>query len=138
MYHYYDNSCDFTGHDGCLIDFKRRVNYSRPIAFIRDCYSVHRSAQIKQVAALGIELHLVPLGATGFPQPLNRPVFPVLKLSAWKAFHDQCMKDPGMRCITRDAVEDLVHAWDSMPDSRIEVAWKYIMRMMKLQRVNSH
>jgi hypothetical protein len=77
------------------------------IAFIRDCYFVHRSAQIKQVAALGTELHLVPLGATGLSQPLNRPAFSVVRASAKRAFHDECMKDPGMRRMTRDAVEEM-------------------------------
>jgi hypothetical protein len=85
---------------------------------------VHCSAQIKQLAALGIELHLVPLGASGLPQPLNKPVFSVVKASAKKAFHDECMKDPRMM---GDAVEDLVAAWDCMPDSVTGVAWEYIM-----------
>jgi hypothetical protein len=98
------------------------------IAFIRDCYSVHCSAQIKQLAALGIELHLVPLGASGLPQPLNRPVFSVVKASAKKVFHDECMKDPRMRRMTRDGVENLFAAWDCMPDAVTQVAWEYIMK----------
>jgi hypothetical protein len=85
------------------------------IAFIRDCYSVHCSAPITQVAALGIELHLVPLGATGLPQPLNRPAFSVVKASATKAFHDECMKDARMVRMTRDAVDNSVAVWDCTP-----------------------
>jgi hypothetical protein len=94
------------------------------IPFIRDCYFVHRSAQIKQVAALGIEQHLLPLGATGLSRPLNRPGFSVVRARAKKAFHDECMKDPGMGRMTRDAVEDLVTTWDCIPLSSSRVHGK--------------
>jgi hypothetical protein len=50
------------------------------------------------------------------------PAFSVVKASAKKEFQDECMKDPRMRRMTRDAVEDLVAAWDCMPDSVNEVA----------------
>jgi hypothetical protein len=95
-----------------------------PIAFILDCYSVHRSQHSKDVAAeLGIDLYFVPPGATDLLQPLDRTVYAVLKAAAKKLFHDRCMKHARLRRTKRDAVEDLIAAWERMPDYVIEEAW---------------
>jgi hypothetical protein len=95
-----------------------------PIDFILDGYSVHHSARTKAVAEqLGIDLYFAPPGATDELQPLDRTAFAVLKAHAKKLFHDRNMANMGTRRTKHEAVDDLIRAWEQLPQHGIEDTW---------------
>jgi hypothetical protein len=95
-----------------------------PIHLILDCYTAHRTDNVKACAeALGINLHFIPAGMTDELQPLDRNVFAVLKATAKRLFHERCMMGPMLKRTKADACEDLIAAWEHLGPQCIEEAW---------------
>jgi hypothetical protein len=96
----------------------------RPLHLILDLYPTHRTDAIKRLASdLDIQLYFIPAGATDRLQPLDRSVFAVLKASAKRLFHERCMQNIGDPRKKKDAVADLLKAWELLGTSVIADAW---------------
>jgi hypothetical protein len=94
-----------------------------PIHLALDCYSVHRSQEIRDDAiGLGIELHFIPAGWTDELQPLDRDIFGALKSISRRLFHRQRMQDnsPLKRS---DAAMFVREAWEITEVHIIEKGW---------------
>lgn len=90
---------------------------------ILDCYSVHRTHEVKDFAkALNINLYFIPPGCTDALQPLDRRVFGSIKATAKAIFRMRGYGDE-MRRTMKMAVEDMIAAWESLKTHTIESAW---------------
>jgi hypothetical protein len=95
-----------------------------PIHLILDLYATHHTDAIKQLARdLNICLHFIPPSATDRLQPLDRAVFGVLKATAKRLFHKRCMQNIGQPRKKKDAVSDLLMAWEALSSQTIDVGW---------------
>jgi hypothetical protein len=74
-------------------------------------------------ADLEITLHFIPPGLTDEFQPLDRIVFGVLKSHAKRLFHERFRLNPSARRTRKDAVSDMLSAWELLGESAIETAW---------------
>jgi hypothetical protein len=96
----------------------------RSLHLILDLYPTHRTETIRSLASdLDIQLYFIPAGATDRLQPLDRSVFAVLKASAKRLFHERCMCNIGDARKKKDAVADLLKAWELLGTSVIEEGW---------------
>ena len=91
---------------------------------IIDCYSVHRSAAIRDLAEkLRITLHFIPPGLTDKWQPLDRQVFGALKSS----YRSMCRRivdaAPGQRADKGTFALSLLTAWNALKTQTIVDAW---------------
>jgi hypothetical protein len=67
-------------------------------------------------------LHFIPPGLTDEFQPLDRKVFGTLKAIARRLFHEGLMSSPDKQRTKKDAVQDLVCAWEHVGAEVIEGA----------------
>ena len=94
------------------------------IFLICDVHSSHRTQPVKALAAaLNIELLYIPPGATDQLQPLDRTVFGVLKSEARRLFRIRTSHDPEIKRSKRDAVAEMITAWQMLSESSLESAW---------------
>jgi hypothetical protein len=94
------------------------------IHLICDLHSSHRTPTVREVASsLNIELHYIPAGATDSLQPLDRLIFGVLKSHARRLFRLRVRGDQTIRRTKREAVEDVIHAWDLISQGTITSGW---------------
>lgn len=90
-----------------------------PIHLLLDSYSAHRTAAVRATAAdLEITLHFIPPGLTDEFPPLG-----VLKSHAKRLFHERFRLNPSAQRTRKDAVSDMLSAWELLGESAIETAW---------------
>jgi hypothetical protein len=95
-----------------------------PVLVILDTYAAHRSAEVREVAALwGIDLVFIPPGCTDRLQPLDRKVFGVLKSYARQQWPRHYHATFGQKIKRSEIAQNLVHAWSRISDQTIENAW---------------
>ena len=89
-----------------------------------DLHASHRTEQVKTLAkSLDISLHFIPAGMTDLLQPCDRRIFGSLKATArklWRERGETHQKSRGKR----EAVEDLICAWEKLSTVTIEEAWE--------------
>lgn len=92
-----------------------------PCALLLDCYSAHRTKEIKKLAkAKKIELIFVPANGTGLYQPLDRRIFGILK-SKLRSYAKSRIYSGDDRFAT--VTNQLVKAWDEIKIDNLESAW---------------
>jgi hypothetical protein len=111
-------------HDYCANDFGFAISAHLPIHLILDCYSVHRSEQIKQYAAdRCIKLWFIPAGHTDALQPLDRAVFGAIK-SIFRRRFEECQRNSWDKRVTKTkAVEILHEIWNQLSPDSIHLGW---------------
>ena len=94
------------------------------VHLILDVYTAHRTASVKEIAeALHIHLYFIPPGCTDLLQPLDVKVFGSLKAKARALFRKRYQGQNTPKVTTRDAVENLIAAWESIGENTCEEAW---------------
>ena len=97
------------------------------IYLVLDCYSVHRAADMKDLAnALNIEFVYVPVGATDELQPLDRYVFGAMKSIArrkWRQMYNSGEYDK-MGKVQMGQI--LQAAWEGISPQVLEKAWEIV------------
>jgi hypothetical protein len=95
------------------------------IILVCDLHASHRSEDVKSLAAaLKIRLVYIPAGATDELQPLDKVVFGALKSEARRIFRQRVADNLGLKRSKRDAVADMITAWDWLSDEAIRAAWQ--------------
>ena len=98
----------------------------KKLYLILDVYPSHRTDDVKNFAAgLNMELIFVPAGMTDEFQPLDRAVFGCLKAYAKRLFRNRVKEDRNVVRKKKDAVEDMIRAWENLPLRIIEKAWAF-------------
>jgi hypothetical protein len=111
--------CQYLGH------IREQVPTGEHIFLICDVHASHRSAEARTLASeLNITLLYIPAGATDKLQPLDRVIFGVLKSEARRLFRRRASYDPGLKRSKREAVEDMITAWDMLSVTALEAAWR--------------
>ena len=97
---------------------------NEPVHMILDVYAAHRTDTVKQIAeALNIKLYFIPPGCTDLVQPLDVKVFGALKGTVKFYFR---LRYQGVACqkvTSKDAVANLIRAWENLSHSLTEAAW---------------
>ena len=107
-----------------LMSLRERYPDDGPVYLVLDCYSVHRTDEIRQLAkTLGIELIFIPPGLTDEYQPLDRAVFGVMKQHFRQLWRKQYSQNPSEPFTRAKAVQLLVPAWERVSPSVLENAW---------------
>jgi hypothetical protein len=102
-----------------------QVPNGEQIFLICDIHASHRASCVKSLAAtLNITLLYIPAGRTDQLQPLDRVVFGALKSEARRLFRRRTSHDPELKRSKRDAIADLVAAWDMLTPATLEAAWQ--------------
>jgi hypothetical protein len=100
------------------------ITLERPIELILDCYSVHRSAEIKQYAAeLGIRLWFIPAGHTDELPPLDRAVFGAIKAMFRRKFEALMRSRPNQQLRKAGAMDLLSEIWTELAAASIDQGW---------------
>jgi hypothetical protein len=95
-----------------------------PIYLILDCYSVHRSQEIREYARhLGIIMKFIPPGTTDSLQPLDRAVFGTLKGIARRLFRMEATDSLCPHLTLQLAAQFLVRAWEQVSTQVLDHAW---------------
>lgn len=107
-----------------LMSLRERYPDDEQVYLVLDCYSVHRSDDIRKLAeSLSIELLFIPPGLTDEYQPLDRAVFGVMKQHFRHLWRKQYVQNPEERFTRAKAVELLVPAWERVSPQVLEDAW---------------
>ena len=94
------------------------------IDLILDLHASHRTQRVKTLAkSLDISLHFIPAGMTDILQPCDRRIFGSLKATARRLWRERGRADEKSRG-KREAVEDLICAWEKLSTTTIEEAWE--------------
>jgi hypothetical protein len=97
------------------------ITPERPIELILDCYSVYRSAEIKQYAAeLGIRPWFIPAGHTDELQPLDRAVFGAIKAMFRRKFEALMRARPNQQLRKAVAMDVLSEIWTELAPVSID------------------
>jgi hypothetical protein len=109
-------------------DYLRHIRSERPgdqqIYLICDLHASHRTPEVKKIAGdLHITLLHIPVGATDELQPLDTVVFGVLKSVARHLFRIRIADNPGLKRSKRDAITDMIAAWNALSTETLEAAW---------------
>jgi hypothetical protein len=111
-------------HDYYVHDHQIEISADQPIQLILDCYSVHRSEQIKEYAAARcIRLWFIPAGHTDAMQPLDRAVFGAMKSIFRRRFEEQQRNSRDMRVTKTTAVTILTEIWNNLSADSIRMGW---------------
>jgi hypothetical protein len=111
-------------HDYYSIEQRIEISINQPIQLILDCYSVHRSEQIKQYAAdRFIQLWFIPAGHTDALQPLDRAVFGAMKSIFRRKFEEYQRNSRDMRVSKSIAVAILNEIWNDLSIESIHLGW---------------
>jgi hypothetical protein len=95
-----------------------------PFDLILDCYSVHRTPEIKRYAkARGIRLWFIPAGHTDELQPLDRAVFGAIKAIFRRRFEALRRESPNGRVTKSVAIEILLDIWEKLSPASIVAGW---------------
>ena len=99
-----------------------------PVDLILDLHASHRhQSSVNLAKELGITLHFVPPGCTDRLQPCDRRIFGVLKSTARALFRARQASGDNDRRTKKDAVADMIRAWEKLEPSTIEEAWEFLM-----------
>ena len=94
----------------------------KKIILLLDCYSVHRSQEVKEKASpLGIELIFIPPGMTDSCQPLDYRIFGALKGIAKRLYRISENKYEREKSV---AVSEVIQAWKEISSTLIQKAWR--------------
>ena len=97
---------------------------NEPVHMILDVYAAHRTESVKQFAeALNITLYFIPPGCTDLVQPLDVKVFGALKATAKFYFRQRYQGVASPKVTSKEAVENLIRAWESLSHHLTEEAW---------------
>jgi hypothetical protein len=100
------------------------ITGSEQIFLICDLHASHRTKEVKSLAqALKITLIYIPPGATDELQPLDKVVFGALKSQARRLFRLRVAENPGLKRSKREAVADMMKAWESLSQETLQAAW---------------
>lgn len=104
----------------------RELYFDKTVHLVLDLHSSHRTDAVKQLAeSLNIKLWFIPPGCTDICQPLDRRCFGALKATARKLWRQQAARDPDRKMTKRDAVANLICAWEHLSTFVIEDAWDF-------------
>jgi hypothetical protein len=107
-----------------LVMLKREFPEDEPVYLILDCYSVHRSQEIREYARqLGIVMKFIPAGMTDSLQPLDRAVFGTLKGIARRLFRMEATDSISPQLTPQLAAQFLVRAWEQVSSHVLDRAW---------------
>jgi hypothetical protein len=108
-----------------LHHLRKQVPNGDRIFLISDGHASHRTEDVKKLATeLNIQLLSIPPGATDKLQPLDRMVFGALKSEARRLFRQHASRNPELKRRKRDAVHDMIEAWDGLSDGTLNAAWR--------------
>lgn len=94
------------------------------IDLILDLHASHRCEKTVSLAKeLDIDLHFVPGGCTDLVQPCDTRVFGSLKATARALFRSRQASNVGGSRKKRDAVADMIRAWEKLEPATIEEGW---------------
>jgi hypothetical protein len=94
------------------------------ISLICDLHALHLTTDIEQFAArLDIELRYIQPGAIDQLQPLDRMVFGALKSASRRLFRRSGSANPELKHRQRDAVRDMIEAWERLSEATLTEAW---------------
>ena len=109
-----------------------------PVDLILDLHASHRCKQTIELArALDISLHFVPAGATDMLQPCDICIFGSLKSTARYLFRLRGARGSQERRTKRDAVTDMMAAWEGLKPETIEEGWECFFQGQKKSRTES-
>lgn len=95
------------------------------VHLILDVYTAHRTELVKETAKNNnIKLYFIPPGCTDLVQPLDVKVFGALKSTARKLFRERYHGVNAPRVTSKDAVQNLIRAWEGVSTQLIEEAWQ--------------
>ena len=98
--------------------------HNEEIHLILDVYTAHRTESVKAIAqALNINLYFIPPGCTDLLQPLDIRVFGALKAKARALFRNRYQGVPTPRVTSKEAVQNLIRAWEGLDQQVTEEAW---------------
>jgi hypothetical protein len=104
--------------------YQGRIQPGRRLHLILDCYSVHRSKEIKEHAQrVQIKLWFIPAGHTDELQPLDRAVFGAIKSIFRRRFEELCRRSPNGRVTKSVAVRILIEIWENLSPAAIHSGW---------------
>jgi hypothetical protein len=105
--------------------YRGKIAPDCPIDLVLDCYSVHRSQEIRDHATrLGIRLWFIPAGHTDQLQPLDRAVFGAIKAIFRRRFELERRKRPDHRITKSDAIQILTEIWGGLGTASITEGWR--------------
>jgi hypothetical protein len=105
--------------------YRERMAVGCQLDLVLDCYSVHRSPEIRaQAAGLGIRLWFIPAGHTDELQPLDRAVFGAMKGTFRRRFELECRRHPHQRVTKSAANEILIEIWKGLGKAAISRGWQ--------------
>jgi hypothetical protein len=111
--------------EGYLGSLREQLPGDDPIYLVPDCYSVHRTQHIKDVAAdLGIVLKYVPAGMTDELQLLDRAVFGTMKSALRRMWRQYCADQEDPRLTLQIAAQFLTRAWEQVSAHVIADGWR--------------
>ena len=94
------------------------------VHLLLDVYAAHRTENVKEIArALNIHLYFIPPGCTDLVQPLDVKVFGALKAKARALFRMRYEGINSPRVTSKDAVQNLIRAWEGISHEVSEEAW---------------
>ena len=94
------------------------------VHLILDVYAAHRTELVKETARNNnITLYFIPPGCTDLVQPLDVKVFGALKATARKLFRERYLGVACPKVTSKDAVQNLIKAWESVSNQLAEDAW---------------
>lgn len=98
---------------------------NQEVHLLLDVYTAHRTDTVKETAhSYNIHLHFIPPGCTDLVQPLDVKVFGALKSKARALFRERYNGVMCPRVTSRDAVQNLIKAWEGISTYIIEEAWE--------------
>jgi hypothetical protein len=127
-----DHSTDHSESDWIMIetfthflDFLRSYyNDQEPLWLILDCYSVHRTENIKKHAdKLGIHLVFIPARMTEAYQLLDRYIFGILKAECRRMYRQLLCDGISARMTKCLTVHFLIRVWEMISPHVLEQAW---------------
>lgn len=105
----------------------RELYGDQKVHLILDVHSSHRTSEVKNLAhELNIDLWFIPPGCTDQCQPLDRRCFGALKATARKLWREQIADEPNRRLTKKDAVAQMICAWEHLSKFVVDEAWEVI------------
>lgn len=97
-----------------------------PLCVLLDQFGTHTTEAVDAGAReLGIETILIPKGATGRYQPLDRRTFGALKSKGRAKWTKMFAEHYGMQCNKANAAALLLESWEELSESAVLAGWDY-------------
>lgn len=96
------------------------------IDLIVDTFRAHtlKDEEFKKICDdLNITIHLIPPGATGISQPLDKNIFGALKMHANKLFWLQFIRNRNCEFSAEQSIQILIRAWKDISVNTIQKGW---------------